>query len=425
MKYNIWLVITATLLVSPITASAQCLASEDFDDGVTDAIWSVAQFGNQQVAEQNGRLEFPGSAATGDDMSIAGYVGAGWQIDLSEQFLLSGVGGITLPNPGDDGICGLVTMFTATSDDPLNGDLDTAIVYFHGWAWGELVEGFDVWSNGEKIYEEYEPASSGESTDYIGYDPVGDVLYIDDTSKFTDPWAIEGFADLLGDQVSLSLFAIRAGTYDSNTGSQLWTDNWCMHDGQLIGPAVGACCIGDACVETLESSCDGVWIGSATHCDDFTCELSPEGACCVGTSCQQLTADDCFAAGGSYHGHDVSCDTTPCGGGAGCPADWSEDCAGICFPIYIIDAWVGDGYCDVGTYAPTEGQCPECPPGEVLTLDCFDCDGGDCPVVNASDLDVLLNAWGPCEGCPSDLDYNGTVDVSDLLVLLDNWGTCQ
>jgi hypothetical protein len=138
-----------------------------------------------------------------------------------------------------------------------------------------------------------------------------------------------------------------------------------------------------------------------------------------------LTADDCFAAGGSYHGHDVSCDTTPCGGGAGCPADWSEDCAEICFPIYIINAWLGDDYCDDGIYAPTEEQCPECPPGVAMTLDCFDCDGGDCPVVNASDLDVLLNAWGPCEGCPSDLDYNGTVDVSDLLVLLDNWGTCQ
>lgn len=46
-------------------------------------------------------------------------------------------------------------------------------------------------------------------------------------------------------------------------------------------------------------------------------------------------------------------------------------------------------------------------------------------VVGASDLLLLLSAWGPCddcEACPSDLDFDCQVGASDLLQLLANWG---
>ena len=45
-------------------------------------------------------------------------------------------------------------------------------------------------------------------------------------------------------------------------------------------------------------------------------------------------------------------------------------------------------------------------------------------VVGASDLLALLVAWGPCLGCPADLDCNGAVGASDLLLLLTAWGPC-
>lgn len=57
--------------------------------------------------------------------------------------------------------------------------------------------------------------------------------------------------------------------------------------------------------------------------------------------------------------------------------------------------------------------------GQVCPAD-LDFDG----VVNASDLAVLLGAWGPNPLHPADFDGNGAVNASDLAVLLGNWGPC-
>ena len=54
------------------------------------------------------------------------------------------------------------------------------------------------------------------------------------------------------------------------------------------------------------------------------------------------------------------------------------------------------------------------------------CDGdldGDA-IVGASDLLVVLGAWGPNEGHPADLNGDGFVSAADLLLLLGAWGTC-
>ena len=48
----------------------------------------------------------------------------------------------------------------------------------------------------------------------------------------------------------------------------------------------------------------------------------------------------------------------------------------------------------------------------------LDADGS----VGASDLAILLAAWGACAGCPADLDGDGSVGASDLAVLLAAWG---
>lgn len=41
--------------------------------------------------------------------------------------------------------------------------------------------------------------------------------------------------------------------------------------------------------------------------------------------------------------------------------------------------------------------------------------------VNASDLGLLLAAWGPCEGCRADLVPDGRVDAADLGRILADW----
>ena len=49
-----------------------------------------------------------------------------------------------------------------------------------------------------------------------------------------------------------------------------------------------------------------------------------------------------------------------------------------------------------------------------------DLNGDD--TVDAFDLGMVLESWGPCENCPADFGGDGTVNVFDLAVVLANWG---
>lgn len=41
--------------------------------------------------------------------------------------------------------------------------------------------------------------------------------------------------------------------------------------------------------------------------------------------------------------------------------------------------------------------------------------------VDVLDLLDMLTGWGPCGGCPADLNGDGVVNVLDLLILLTHW----
>ena len=51
--------------------------------------------------------------------------------------------------------------------------------------------------------------------------------------------------------------------------------------------------------------------------------------------------------------------------------------------------------------------------------------GGD-GTVNASDLLMIINSWGPCPkgSCPADITADGAVNAGDLLAVINGWGTC-
>jgi hypothetical protein len=136
----------------------------------------------------------------------------------------------------------------------------------------------------------------------------------------------------------------------------------------------------------------------------------------VGTSCQTLTAAECHDAGGSYHGDGVSCAATPCGGGAGCPSGWAEDCVGICFPDAVFDEWLGDEFCDNAAYIPADSGFSTAPPGVYIYLACeaFLCDGGDC-------IGDPSSSCGP--QCQGDVDADGDVDRADIVALIQAWST--
>ncbi|MFO0827025.1 MAG: hypothetical protein U0572_02660 [Phycisphaerales bacterium] len=69
----------------------------------------------------------------------------------------------------------------------------------------------------------------------------------------------------------------------------------------------------------------------------------------------------------------------------------------------------------VGAFTLNVGPCtPPCPSD-------LNRDG----VVGASDLSLLLGAWGAAADSSADIDHNGTVDSADLAVLLGAWGPCS
>ena len=44
--------------------------------------------------------------------------------------------------------------------------------------------------------------------------------------------------------------------------------------------------------------------------------------------------------------------------------------------------------------------------------------------VDATDLAMLLGAWGPNPGHPADFNGDGQVDAEDLATILAAWGPC-
>ena len=41
------------------------------------------------------------------------------------------------------------------------------------------------------------------------------------------------------------------------------------------------------------------------------------------------------------------------------------------------------------------------------------------------DILQVISNWGPCSGCPQDVDGNGTVGFSDILGIVATWGPCS
>ncbi|MBK34869.1 MAG: hypothetical protein CME26_04985 [Gemmatimonadetes bacterium] len=92
-------------------------------------------------------------------------------------------------------------------------------------------------------------------------------------------------------------------------------------------------------------------------------DRDPQWACCIGAGCYDISELLCSIHGGIWH-DGFLCESGICDGDSGfCSAGFILDCVGYCQPI----SYIGDGYCDDGTWG-AYFNCAE-----------FACDGGDCP----------------------------------------------
>ncbi len=149
-----------------------------------------------------------------------------------------------------------------------------------------------------------------------------------------------------------------------------------VYRGCAIPDLQGTYFFGDFCSEQIWSF--RVVGGSPTEFQERTAELDPPGA-------QSIDFITSFGRGGL--GEIYICD------------QGSSSANGEIFKIVAAD---GTNEC--------EKPCPAD----------FDDDG----TVGASDLAILLGAWGPNPGHPADFDDDGDVDAADLAQLLGTWGPC-
>ena len=61
--------------------------------------------------------------------------------------------------------------------------------------------------------------------------------------------------------------------------------------------------------------------------------------------------------------------------------------------------------------------------GVANASDCPDTDGNG--LVDVNDVLSVVNDWGECQGCNSDVNNSGFVDVVDMLLVIDGWGECE
>ncbi len=259
-------------------------------------------------------------------------------------------------------------------------------------------------------------------------------------------------------------------------------DTTCADLEPTCGVILGACCMGDSCVESTEEDCafiGGDWLGPYTICSSCPCVVScPEGAIDEGEPICFDGYVDTYNAG--CFDEDLSVTHVPlnsviCGhsgvyllaGETVADFDWYQvdvEAEGVMqinikaeFRPHVLVA-LADGGCPAFSLVNAIAlECDDlnvelfvlpasywvivlpfgatdsavCGASYVLeingpTLPCLPDLNGD-GVVNGADLGLLLSAWGNCTigfPCPADLDGDGLVGGADLGLLLAAWGGC-
>lgn len=160
-------------------------------------------------------------------------------------------------------------------------------------------------------------------------------------------------------------------------------------------------------------SCDGslftndIWFTYEAPCDGLV-----SMNLCFGANFDSLIAvyEGCEFAGPDFlcdTGTLVACDDDGCGTSGGGSKLSFVAAAGDCFRVRI------------GGYTGAQGT-------GILLIDCTPYCMGDIDqsgAVNATDLSILLGAWGSSSSV-ADLDDDGSVGAPDLAILLGNWGPC-
>ena len=293
----IGLAVVCLVGLEAIAAAQSCVISDDFADNTPAGIWthSVSPGSSLQIQEKNERINFKGSTNNGSFDLAAGW-SSGWELDMTQDWAFSATWNCTPPQPtgyyGDIGIAVAVMLDADPENVALNYGMSMSTGRYH-----ESYEGVNYdfryqvlaeWNNNMQTTLQQDSSFTLTSgTTYIWYDESLDRLYVNDNGGLSGAWSFNNFrAGGSGQSTAMVAYAVYSfGNVPAFNWNKLFGDNFCILEGAVIGPSVGACCTADACWETIEHSCDSEWQGAGSTCESASgCVGDVDGSGYVGSA---------------------------------------------------------------------------------------------------------------------------------------------
>lgn len=265
-----------------------CKIGDDFSGGGLTDIWQVGGTSGSVVSatESGGEVRFSASANYDEGFDVTFVFSKGWYMDMTSDWAISGWWYSNPPWPtyGDTGLALGVMLDATPSTAYLKYGATVSVGRWAGNGHSERYEVCNEWVNNYYYELDYVAGFANTSdTLYIWYDKGADTLNFGDVLYGGYPFTIPYFqysspSNSLEAWIGYGAYSF--GQVPAYSNSTYRGDDFCILDGYVVGPDVGACCFAESCVETIASSCDGEWQGVQTdcsYCDADSCYGDVDG----------------------------------------------------------------------------------------------------------------------------------------------------
>ncbi len=251
-----------------------CKIGDDFSGGGLTDIWQVGETSGSVVSatESGGEIRFSAAANTDYSYDTGFAFSSDWYMDMTSDWAISGWWYSNPPTPtyGDTGIALGVMLDAVPSTAYLTYGATVSVGRYNVDSENFRYEVCNTWWNNDyDLVDQDDNFTDTSGTLYIWYDESADTLYFGDVLYGGDPFIVTSFQS--GSPSNSQQAWIGFGAYSfvqvpAYSSSTYRGDDFCILDGYVVGPDVGACCFAESCVETIEFSCDGEWQGVQTDC---------------------------------------------------------------------------------------------------------------------------------------------------------------
>ena len=250
-----------------------CKIGDDFSGGGLTDIWQVGETSGSVVSatESGGEIRFSAAANTDYSYDTGFAFSSDWYMDMTSDWAISGWWYSNPPTPtyGDTGLALGVMLDATPSTAYLTYGATMSVGRYNVDGENFRYEVCNRWINNDYDLIDQDPYYTDTSgTLYVWYDESADKLYFGDVLYGGDPFIVTSFqsgSPSNSQQAWIGFGAYSAGLVPAYS-SRYRGDNFCILDGDVVGPDVGACCFAESCVETIAFSCDGEWQGVQTDC---------------------------------------------------------------------------------------------------------------------------------------------------------------